>query len=126
MQNNVELVQHYLDVYNHDDVESLLALTHPDFELEIPGGAGRGLEAARSFFEHDLRQEHAISRVVVERILDAGERVLVVYVRQMRWRQTGEVGAEVPLAAVFTLRDDKVVRLHAFSDRRQALQAAGL
>jgi hypothetical protein len=44
----------------------------------------------------------------------------------MRWRQTGEVGGEVPLAAVFRLRDGKVVRLHVFSDRQAALQAAGL
>lgn len=63
---------------------------------------------------------------MVERIRDAGERVLVEYVRQMRWRESGEVGAEVPLAAVFTLRDGKVVRLHAFADRQEALQTAGL
>jgi ketosteroid isomerase-like protein len=127
MQDNLELVQHYLDAYNQDDVESLLALTHPDFELETPGGADRGLEAARTFYEQDLRQEHAESRVLVERMVTArDDRVLVLYVRQMRWRQTREVGGEVPLAAVFTLRDGKVVRLHVFSDRQEAIQAAGL
>jgi ketosteroid isomerase-like protein len=127
MQDNLELVQHYLDAYNQDDVESLLALTHADFELETPGGGDHGLEAARSFYEQDLRQEHAESRVLVERMFTAGDdRVLVLYVRQMRWRQTGEVGGDAPLAAVFTLRDGKVVRLHVFSDRQAALQAAGL
>ena len=85
----------------------LLALTYPDVELEGPGELHRGLEAVSNWFKQDVSQEHVTSQMAVERMVDAGERVLLFYVRQLRCRETNEIGADVPLAAVFVPQDGR-------------------
>ena len=52
------------------------------------------------------------------------DRVLLMSVEHFRGRDEVEVSA--PWGAVFTIRDEKIVRWQAFWDRRKALEAAGL
>jgi hypothetical protein len=64
--------------------------------------------------------------VHAEQYLDAGDRVLVM----TRFLGTGK-GSDAPLddfqgACLFTLRKGNVVRLALFTNRREALEAAGL
>jgi ketosteroid isomerase-like protein len=64
--------------------------------------------------------------VVHEQVFDAGHQVVAFANIQRRWRETGELGDETRIGAVFTLRAGKVVRFQVFRDREEALAAAGL
>jgi ketosteroid isomerase-like protein len=123
---NLAVVQQFAERVNEQDFPGFLALVDPEVELRTLGGVQRGLEGARRFAENNGPQEHYLTHVVHERAFDAGDQVVVFANIQRRWRETGELGDETRLGVVFTLRAGRVLRLQAFGDRRQALEAAGL
>jgi ketosteroid isomerase-like protein len=123
---NLAVVQQFADRVNEQDIPGFLALVDPEVELRTLGGVQRGLEGARRFAEGGGPQEHYLTHFVHERAFDAGDQVVVFTNIQRRWRETGELGDETRIGAVFTLRAGKVLRLQAFRDRQQALEAAGL
>ena len=62
-----------------------------------------------------------------ERFIDVGDdRVLVLVRFQARGRASGTPTTAFSGGQLFTLRDGKVVRLVLFSNRTEALEAAGL
>ena len=61
-----------------------------------------------------------------EEFIDAGDRVLVLTRFRGRGRGSGTPITDFPGAALFTLRDGRVVRLILYNDVREALEAAGL
>jgi ketosteroid isomerase-like protein len=125
MTDNLALARRLTDAWNQGDVATVLALVTPDVEFETPGGVDRGPEAARQWVAKQT-QPHAIMHIVVEQLLEAGDHVVVLSRRQMRWRETGELGDETPGAALMTFRVGKLLPWQMFPDRDQALQAAGL
>ena len=63
---------------------------------------------------------------VAEQLIDAREDQVVVLAE---WRGRGKasgVSTTWPFGAVYTLRDGRVVRVDEFTDRAEALEAAGL
>jgi ketosteroid isomerase-like protein len=125
MTDNLAVAQRLTDAWNQGDVTTVLALVSPDVEFETPGGVDHGPEAARRWVAKQT-QPHAVMHIVVEQLLDAGDRVVVLSRRQMRWQETGELADETPGAALMTFRAGKLHRWQMFPDREQALQAAGL
>ena len=61
----------------------------------------------------------------VEALHDAGDRV-VVFVRQRGRSKAAGMPVEMSFAQVFTVRDGKQARMEMYSDRNEALAAAGL
>jgi len=94
-------------------------------EIETPGGVGRGPEAVRQWVDKQT-QPHAVMHIVLDQLLEAGDRVVVFARRQMRWRESDELADETPQAALLTFRMGKLSRWQLFPDREQALLAAGL
>jgi ketosteroid isomerase-like protein len=125
MPDNLALAQRILDAWNRGDATAVLALAAPEVEIETPGGVGRGPEAVRQWVDKQT-QPHAVMHIVLDQLLEAGDRVVVFARRQMRWRETGELADDTPLAALLTFRRGKLSRWHLFPDREQALLAAGL
>ena len=119
MSDNSALVRRFVDTYNRGDTEAILALVTPDVELETPGGLERGPEAARRLAGKST-QEHALVHIEVERMVEAGDKVVVFAERQMRWRETGELADSSPSDALFTIRWQQL------PDRREALRLARL
>jgi ketosteroid isomerase-like protein len=126
---NVELVRAIYDRFRAGDTDSALALLDPGIEVhdrpEAPDPqVYRGHEGVLT----SLRVSQAAFQgleMVPEEVLDAGERVIVVF----RFRGTGrESGFPVDeqLAHVWTIRDGKAVRMDVHSGRDEALRAAGL
>ena len=75
----------------------------------------RGLYEAWERIEYDF-----------EELIDApGERVISVVTRRARGRASG-AEVELPLAHVWTIRNEKVVRVVWFPSREEALEAVGL
>jgi ketosteroid isomerase-like protein len=63
--------------------------------------------------------------VTFEEIIDAGDQVLVVAHHHGRGRKSG-VMVDARYYEVYTLRDGKVSRVDEYSERDEALEAAGL
>lgn len=61
----------------------------------------------------------------VEALLDAGDRV-VALVHQRGRSKAAEMPVEMSFAQVWTVRDGKQTRMDMYSDRQEALEAAGL
>ena len=123
MSDSSALVRRFVDTYNRGDTEAILALVTPDVELETPGGLERGPEPARRLAGKST-QEHALVHIEVERMVEAGDKVVVFAERQMRWRARRQVGQLAGLDALFTIRGGKVARWQQLPDRREALRLA--
>jgi len=63
--------------------------------------------------------------VIPEEFVDAGERVLAILRVRGRGRESG-LAIDARFHQVFTLHDGKIARMDEFTDRSEALEAAGL
>jgi ketosteroid isomerase-like protein len=129
-QENVEIVRRAFEAYNRGDLDTAVADFASDFEYiasgAIPGGRGvfRGPEGYKRFVGW-LREEFDDARVEIDAITDAGDQVLVSVTIRGRGRQSG-VEASWNDWQVWTLRDGKIVDGLGFTNRAEALEAAGL
>jgi len=64
--------------------------------------------------------------VQFERLIDAGNDRVVGFFRQSATGRRSRVRVEQPYLVVYDVRDGQLVRLQAFNDRDEALEAAGL
>jgi ketosteroid isomerase-like protein len=64
-------------------------------------------------------------RVTLEKIIDAGDQVVVVAHHQGRGRKSG-VEVDARFYEVYTVREGKVSRVDEFNEMAEALEAAGL
>ena len=121
---HVEVVREMLEDYLRGDYEAALPAFAHDVEVvtsleRFHGPAGVVKEAKRwDEMWSDYRFE-------VEGLVDAGDRVVLLY------HQVGkakESGVEVSERAgwVYTLREGKITRVEMFQDREAALRAAGV
>jgi ketosteroid isomerase-like protein len=65
-------------------------------------------------------------RTVAEEFVDMGDEVLVLVEFRGRGKTSGVSVEAMEGAIVFSLRDGKVARLTTYTDRAEALEAAGL
>lgn len=134
---NVEIVRRIYDAAARRNSEAVLALYDPHVVLDATrmGVAGLGTpesqhishghEGLRSFFRewHEAWENIAYD---FDELIDAGgDRVISVVTRRGRGRASG-AEVELSVALVWTIREDKVVRLVWFRTRTEALEAAGL
>jgi ketosteroid isomerase-like protein len=140
-QENVEMVLSlfeapdvdYAQLYRDDSLwsgqaEALAPFVHADLECVMYafGSEERyaGLDGLRAFML-DWTAPWAMYRIETEKAIDLGERVLLLNRdRGLREGSTQEV--EGRIAALFTIRDGKVVRIDAYTTRAEALEAVGL
>ncbi len=64
-------------------------------------------------------------RLVLEDVTEHGEHVIATLRRQWLWREDGEVADEQRLFYVGTMRDGLIARWEPFTEREEALRAAG-
>jgi ketosteroid isomerase-like protein len=83
-----------------------------------------GAEGARAFMTEWL-DAWEDWRLEVEALHDAGDRV-VALVHQRARSKAGGMPVEMSFAMVFTIRDGRQARMEMYSDRDEALAAAGL
>ena len=124
------MVRRSIDLWNSGDVEALVAIFSDDAELEpapefIEGEKLVGRDEIRHFFERLHEGWKRGDTVSLGEIREADDKVMFSF----RWRAIGNVsGIETSSEwiAVDTFRDGFVVRMQIFSDRAEALEAAGL
>jgi len=125
----VDVVQQALYAYTHRDVEALRALADPDTELDWSASRGwlagvyRGIDEALRFYAGYFE---AFEEIVIEpdRLIEAGDSVVVPNVAHQRGRDGIEVSARSTL--VFTVRGRRITRICLYQETEQALKAVGL
>jgi ketosteroid isomerase-like protein len=127
-QENVEIAGRAVDALQRGDWEACMEVYDPEIELDtsrIPdGGVYKGRDQVWAFWARWFGAWDNPRRDL-ERIIDAGDSVVVLTRMSGRGRTTG---AEVSLRAadVQTFRDGKVIRHVSYPDAAEALNALGL
>jgi uncharacterized protein len=127
---NVEIVRRAYEAFNQGDLEGTLADFAPGFEFvtsgAIPGAAGsyRGPERWREL-QDSFWGEFDEGWVEVHDLTEAGDQVLVEMTLRGGGKQSG-VQASWHLWHLWTMKDGKVVHGQGFTNRNEALEAAGL
>jgi hypothetical protein len=120
------IVGAYVDAFNAESLEALVATLSADIEIASRRGPVVGRDAARRWARRHvsggLRQ-----RLVLDGVQARGTDAVAFLRRQWLWIEDGEVADEEELAVVVSLdADGLIIRWHPFDDRSKALAAAGL
>ena len=127
---NVEIVRRVYEAASRHDAKAIYGLYDADVELDasrleaVFSGFYRGHEGLRAFFRewNDAWEDVDYS---YDELLDAGDHVVAFVTRHGRGRASG-IEVERPFALVWTVRNNKIVRVVWFLSRAEALEAAGL
>jgi ketosteroid isomerase-like protein len=129
-QADVDVIRTMFEAFNREDVEGILELTHPEFEVAVPPELSaepdvyRGLEGMRRYwdtFQDALEQ----IRFQPGRVADTGHGVLVEMHLTARGRQTG-IAVQQRVVGVWETRDGKAYRVSVFPSLAGALAHLGL
>ena len=126
---NVEVVRRIYDQYAAGDIDGLLSKVDPEIEFDLSDrlpdeGLHRGREAYRQFLKRTF-ELWADFQVEVEELLDGGDAVVAIIHTTATGRASG-IEIDERVGHVFWLRDEIPYRFKVFSDRSEALAAAGL
>jgi ketosteroid isomerase-like protein len=128
---NVETARRCVDALNRRDLGGYLACCTDDIELRSAAvaieGPNVGADGIRRFFA-DIQDAAPDFWVDVERIEAVGlDRVLAFERGTASGRSSGVALQEgISFGTVYDFADRKIKRIRVFTDRQQALQAAGL
>ncbi len=125
---NADLVRGRFAPMREGDVEALLTLIHPDFEVTTPPGLAaepdtyRGPEGIRRYFDSFYE---IMDRVSFEPhdFIGVGERVVVPVTLRARGRTTG-IETSQKVVQVWELRDEKAYRIEVYATLEEAMEAA--
>jgi ketosteroid isomerase-like protein len=132
-QENVEIVRRVYDAITRHDTATVLASYDPEVKWEFSpsplatvmgSGVYSGHEGIRTWVR-DRNQAWEYIEDVCEELIDAGEQVVSV-VRSRGRGRASHIEVEMHHAAVWTIREGKIVRVVWFGTRQEALEAAGL
>jgi ketosteroid isomerase-like protein len=126
-QENIELVRRSFEDWNRGEREIRADEVDPELELhsKLLGRVVRGPEGLRSWFL-EIDQQFEEWRLEIAEIREIGrDRLLIL--GQIHLRGSGsKVEFDQPMAWLLNFRAGKVARMEMFTDRLEALEAAGL
>ena len=125
---NVEIVQQIFDAFSKRDINAALAAMHPEIEWVTPPGAPNpswhGHDGVRSSLAEWAGSFDSFRLEPLE-FTDTDNRVLVDVAMSVRGRGS-DVDIQSHQFQVWTLSEGKVVRMEMFSEKDEALDAAGV
>ena len=130
-QENVDLIRRGYEAFARGDIEAVVELVDPDVEWHpaiapiLGVDTIRGREGMREFFTRDLFQGFDEFRAEPLSIEDYGEAVLAV-VRYTGRGESSGLEFDQTFFTVYRFRDGRIVSMHDFATRPEALEAAGL
>ena len=124
-QENVEIVRRSFEAYRHGDLEVALADAHPEIVWNPAEEAPmRGLDAVRTYLGRWERDWEELE-TTPEEFIDAGDQIVAIVHFRGRGRVSG-IKVDARTYAVYTLRERKMTGMEEFTERSEALKAAGL
>jgi ketosteroid isomerase-like protein len=128
---NVEAVRRGLEAWNDGDLDAMLKVLDPEVELTpviaqlVEGGdaAYRGIPGARRFWE-DWRIAWDFRFGALD-LREVGDCVVMITQASVTSEASG-LDLDTPMAAVFKLRDGRVLQMTSYLDPAEALTAVGL
>jgi ketosteroid isomerase-like protein len=133
-QQNVDVVRSLFDAVSRRDAATVRALYDPEVEWDNTRGpvhglterkVYRGYEAVRRWWQEYWEPWERVWDEV-EELIDAGDQVVSVQTTHARGVLNGLAVDLAHVAAVWTFRRGKIVRVALFTTRAEALEAAGL
>ena len=131
-QENIDVIQRITRAHNEGDIEGIVEVTHPEFEMKLIGGfadiAGgssfSGHAGVRRFFT-DWFATFETVRLDHEKFIEAGENV--VSVSKLKATVAGSPApVELLFGIVWGFKEGKVVQYDGYYEPREALDAVGL
>jgi ketosteroid isomerase-like protein len=129
---NVELVRRSWEAWERGDMEAIFAFYDPDIVWDqFPFWEGelaslyRGHDGIRQLFREWLEAFEGFY-AHAEDFIDAGDAVVVRCRQGGRGKQSGAEVRMPPFWLVYRLRDGRAVRIEAYADQGEALEAVGL
>jgi uncharacterized protein len=127
MQRDIELVQELYDAYTRRDHKALLMLLSTEVQIrmspELPwGGVYRGKEGMKQALAAVAK--HLDSRIVMERLIDAGAHVVCVG-RNMGKAHATQLEFDIPVVHVWEVHEGQIVRLESYVDNATLLSVLG-
>lgn len=128
-QQNVEIVRGLIDAWNRGDYDAWIEAFDTDCEFrplraQLEGHPYRGHDGLRQFAD-DLTEDWKEVRFTVDEIRASGDQVVLLAHFHARGRASG-AELDVPIGVVGTVREGKIAEARMYSDRDEALEAAGL
>jgi ketosteroid isomerase-like protein len=129
---NIEIVRCYVDAWNRRDLDAVLAVLDPEFEVDLSRSRApyQGIYRRRSEVLgrwKDLWDAWDDIHLDLESagFIAAGDRVVAIVPARLRGRQSG-IALTGMAAVVCTIRDAKIARHEMWQSRAEALEAVGL
>ena len=119
------MVRRYYEAFNAEDVDALAATLTEDVELQTARGLRRGRDEARAWATRSPTGQ-LTQRIELDDLRQRGGSVVAFIRKQWWWREESELAEEEEVAALFTMRDGLIGRWQPFTDRAEALEAAGM
>jgi limonene-1,2-epoxide hydrolase len=122
---DLEAVRAFINGFNDQDFDLFVSVLDPEVELHtLKLGLITGHEEARRWATKQPGglQQH----LVIEDLLRSGDQIVALLRQEWRWEDGDQVAEENEVAALFTLRQGRIVRWRPFADRTEALRAAGI
>ena len=124
----LDAVRAFVDAFNADDLNALVATLTDDVEIQGGRGLLEGREEVREWATRKPSGE-LHQQLVLDGMEEHGAHVLAELRRQWIWMEGGEpterIGDEQKLFYVATIRDGLIARWAPFERREDALRAAG-
>jgi ketosteroid isomerase-like protein len=120
-----EVVRRFYEAFAEQDLDSFVETLHPHVELQTARGLRIGRDEARAWATRnpagELEQRH-----VIEDLVEHRNHVVALLRQQWWWAGHDEPAEDSEAAALFTFEDGLISRWQPFSERDEALQAAGI
>jgi ketosteroid isomerase-like protein len=130
-QENVELVRHAAVAFNSGDLDTLSEYIADDIDYRAVEGAPddhgpiHGKDALRMYVQDWLGTFDEFRGEPIE-LIEAGDDKVVAVTRISGRAKLSGVETDLTYAALYTIRDGRVVRGREYWSRDEALEAAGL
>jgi hypothetical protein len=122
---DLDAVRGFVEGLNDQNFDLFLSVLDPEVELHtMKLGLITGHEAARRWAKK--RPGGLQQHLVIDELRPHGDRILALMRQRWLWEDTDEVAEDNQIAALFTVRDGRIVRWQPFADRAEALRAAGI
>jgi uncharacterized protein len=125
----IEALKKAYAAFNRNDIAATVEVMDPNIEWTEPpefpgGGTYHGHEGVMAYLSQS-RANWAEGSSEPERFIATGDKIIVFVHTRARFKGSTE-WHDSRHADVFTFRNGKAIQMHAFADRQQALEWAGV